>query len=1128
MRFNRRWWIVIAGVVALLLVTLFRQEIGRLVLKRTLQVLGKGINGQITYHEISGDIFSAPRITNLKITFSSDSVLVKELRVQYDILSLLVGRIVLQNVYLNTVGVYLALKSGVGELPAAGSIRLPNVAVRQLKIEGGSVYLQEQKRVDSLRLNLRFSARGEVALLNIDSAQFQIVEERLTLRHLGALVELTSDSLKISEVKAMTATSRVRGMVVVGLRSRVIEAEVAELSVNLTEFFGLPGRVWFQGKGGMGTGRGEAEGKWLAEGLKWEKIYLPRISGEFNLRDSIFHLTLAGSDPQFGRVALQGEIDFRRFDFSATVKVDSVAAAFFAPMLPEFRLSAEVLARGVLGSFARSREDREGIDSVSLLIKGKIAELGVDMINAVVDYQAGNVQLRGLTVRGPVGKLSFVGVARKGLLKARCEMENFDLNLASRMLNVEGGGRADGELTIFLEKDSWGLSGMVRFDGFSLRQVEITNGLVVAELNGSGPLLGDFLNRIAGRLAIGGEGVVVGGQEWNAGQLVWTGPEFEARFEKENRRFQALGELYFGSEAVVCSVNALEYTTEKETLVLVDPCWLVLTDSVLEVGGVKVVVADGDLEFDARVVANKSPEFELRVRHLNLQKVQKLLGLKSELQGFFDINITGAESLAVNFTGIDFWVPMLNLNLKHLRGELVADRTGGRLKELRFVCRQDTSQIKGDFTWTLEKGFRFEGAQLDFSLADPGSWLFEVVKPYVEVTEGLVFGAIKVDWRPERLLLSGRARVSRGVMEVPAIATTIEAVEAEMTFQDDRLVLEKLSGRSARGVVTAVGVVDLEPVYGVDSIAFKTHFTGVSAIPLPGVYAIGGGDIDITWHRGEERAFISGNAEVDEALVAIGFGPQNGSGGTSTVDYDLRIRADRRVWLRNRESDIELGVDLAIRQVGEELVYTGELTTRQGNIYYLDHILRVTEGKLLFENVSRFDPQLDITAELPINRHREKDQPDKIVLSLTGTLSEPSFRFRTEPPVWDETQILSYLSLNITMDEISALEQKELLSRLLSERLLGYFQTQVAKKVREFVSLDYLELETGILNGQGARVTVGKYVGRNIYVSYTQNFTGELNPAFLIEYHLNRRNELIAERSSAGRYSLRYRFKLRF
>ncbi|MGQ9679118.1 MAG: translocation/assembly module TamB domain-containing protein, partial [bacterium] len=474
-------------------------------------------------------------------------------------------------------------------------------------------------------------------------------------------------------------------------------------------------------------------------------------------------------------------------------------------------------------------------------------------------------------------------------------------------------------------------------------------------------------------------------------------------------------------------------------------------------------------------------------------------------------------------------IPKENLNLKYLRGELIANRNGGRLEELEFVSREDTSRVKGDFTWSWEKGFRLEGAQLDFSLVDPGGWIFEVTKPYVEVAEGMIFGKINVDWQPDRLTLSGRARVTQGVMKIPAIATTVEAVEAEMTFQEDRVVFEKLSGKSVRGVVTVGGVVDLDPAGEVDSIVFKTHFTGVSAIPLPGVYAIGRGEIDITWHRGDERAFISGDVVVDEALVAIGFGPQNGLGSTSSIDYDLRIRAERGVWLRNRESDIELGVDLIIRRVGDdELIFSGELASRQGNIYYLDHILRVTEGKLRFENVSQFDPRLDIIAELPISRNGKNDQPEKIILSLTGTLSEPSFGFRTEPPIWDESQILSYLSLNVTMDEISALEQKELLSRLLSERLLGYFQTQVAKKVRDFVSLDYLELETGILSGQGARVTVGKYVGRNMYVSYTQNFTNELNPAFVVEYYLNRRNELIAERSAEGRYSLRYRFKLRF
>lgn len=1129
-----RWWLFLLVVAIALLVglVLFRQEIGRLVLKRTLGGLGKGIKGEVSYRAIVGDIFSAPQVSDLRIVFNSDSVLVKRLSVRYDIFALLRGKIVLRDVQLDSVRVYIGERAEKQKKQEPQALRLPDITMRKLILQGGQVFVRGNKRIDSLRLSLRLAASGPYARLELDSAQLLMVEESLAVRHLGGRVVLAADSLKMSEVQAMTKTSRFRGGVVVNLKTKEISAEVNELSINLGEILHIPGRVWFEGDAQMAPDRKGAKGKWIAEGLQWEKINLPRLTGGFNLQDSIFKLTLAGSDPQLGRFALDGQVNLARFDFSAAIQVDSLAVSRLEPALPELRLTAQFQSGGVLGSLAYLLgEKKESVrsDSVNLVVKGKVTELGVDTLNAVVDYRQGGVQLRSLTIRGSVGNFDFIGVARSGLLKAQCEMHNFDLNIAGKVLNVELTGRADGELSAFWENDSWGFSGTVHFEGFRWSKVEVTNGLIAADVSGSGALRGNFVDRMAGRLAVGGEGVVLANQEWNAAQLVWTGPEFDVRFERENARFGTLGELHFEKRAVVCSLNTLEYVTEQETVALVEPCWVVFRDSMVDVAGVKVAMADGVVNLAARIVAGRSPWFEVQARGINIRKMQQLLGINTELWGVFDIDIAGGDSLFIGFTGADFGVPRLNLNLKQIQGNLTASRTGGHLEKLEFVYHRDTSRIKGDFRWTLNNGFRLEGAVLNLSLVDPGPWIFEVAKPYVEISDGMIFGTVKVDWQPASLLLSGRSRVSKGVLKVPSVATTVEAVEAEITFQEDRLVIEKLSGKSARGTVTAEGVVDLSPQGEVDSVVVKTHFTGVSAVPMPRVYAIGRGDIDITWHRGEKRAFISGNAVVDEALVAIGFGPQNGgSGGSAGVDYDIRVRADRGVWLRNREADIELAVDLTIRQVGEEAVYTGELVTRQGNIYYLDHILRVTEGKLLFDNVSRFDPQLDITAELPITSNGKNEQPDKIVLSLTGTLSEPSFVFRTEPPVWDETQILSYLSLNVTMDEISAMEQKELLNRLLSERVLSYFQTQVAKKVREYVSLDYLELETGILSGQEARVTVGKYVGRNIYVSYTQNFTGELNPAFLIEYYLNRRNELIAERSSDGRYSLRYRFKLRY
>jgi autotransporter translocation and assembly factor TamB len=220
---------------------------------------------------------------------------------------------------------------------------------------------------------------------------------------------------------------------------------------------------------------------------------------------------------------------------------------------------------------------------------------------------------------------------------------------------------------------------------------------------------------------------------------------------------------------------------------------------------------------------------------------------------------------------------------------------------------------------------------------------------------------------------------------------------------------------------------------------------------------------------------------------------------------------------------------MSLKRTLQEEVYNGVLTSRQGNVYYLDRTLRVTSGTVTFPNVNRLNPELDIAAELPLPPNGGgADQPQKIVLGVTGTVEQPELAFRSDPPVWDNVQVLSYLNLNATPEQLRDIEGQQAVTRMLSDRLLSYFQTRVAKRARGFARLDYLEFESGLLGDARTRLTVGKYIGPNLYVSYTQYFDEQFAPAFRIEYYVDRRNEVVAARDDDGRFSLRYRFKLRY
>jgi autotransporter translocation and assembly factor TamB len=271
---------------------------------------------------------------------------------------------------------------------------------------------------------------------------------------------------------------------------------------------------------------------------------------------------------------------------------------------------------------------------------------------------------------------------------------------------------------------------------------------------------------------------------------------------------------------------------------------------------------------------------------------------------------------------------------------------------------------------------------------------------------------------------------------------------------------------------------------------------------------------------------------VDEALLTYDLGQSVDPAGGSEhpLDLDLRIVADRGVWLRNRLVDIELSGDITLRMTSEEQLLSGQLESRQGNVYYLDHTLRVKRGVISFPNINTVNPELDIVAELPVRARlrSEGTAPDKVVLSVKGTLEKPEFEFTSEPAAWDENDIITYLSLNVTAEELSAMQNREEVADYVRERLLSYFQTQATKQVRKYIGLDELSIESELAGSESNKVTVGKYVGRNFYVTYTQSLAGDLTPAFSVEYYLNRRNEIVGERSEDGRFSVRYQLRLRY
>ena len=1114
------WLIAVAVFIAMLLVVVFlRQPLGRFVLGRVLTSLGHTLKGRVSYTRIAGDVFAHPKLYGVKIVTEGDSITIDSLDLRYDLLGMLRARFAFSDVTVGGPTVYLSSQRPAPSDSAAkpaSRLAFPHAVVGRLVITGGRVFVDSLLRVDSIDLALRMASVPARLSAELIAARGRLAREDVTLQSIRARCAVTPDSVVLTGFEMATQASTVRGDLGLSLVDHGLAATVANLTVSLPECTKLPGQVELAGSGTMRDTLRTATASYSADGLRSGELALPRITGKLTLDNNQLRLDAAGSDDALGGFSIDGRLDIKSLVFSAHARLSGVAVRQLAKTLPDFRANAELDVEG------------RGIDTVRFSATGDVAELGVDTLSARGSYIGKVLVLDSLEIAGPAGHMVGRGRWRAGRTEAQLDMKGLDAALISHFTTLTAAGRLSGEFRGTGQGDTWSVSGELRANAMKLATVEFADGLVRFDLRYDGALTGTML--------AGVESAKVAGIAVDAAQLSLDSGAFTLRVDLPNNRLQAGGTVTAGGKGIDLAVSSFEFATAKETLAVTQPFEFRLHGDSLRLSDVATTVAGGELRLDMLAVGRALPELHFSARHVSLSQLAELAQLSDSVAGLVDMDIEGQDTFAIRLSATDVAVRSMAMRMSSVRASLRASRTALAIDSMKLVSADsglaDTSLIAGRVQYSTDSGFKMTDLDIVAQLRNPGPWVFFFLQPTFTVQQAVLYGDVTLRGNPLGPEMNGRVRVSSALVAMPDLSATIEHVAAELTFDHQRINLQKITGQAGKGSVVANGFVDMGPNWQVDSVVCNVEMSGASVNPQPEIFAVGSGNLRIGWSPVRPMS-ISGDIHIDEALLAFGFGEPSvpAAGPDTTVLFDVRVRGERNIWLRNQLADVEFSGDLSLRKTRTEMVYSGELDSRQGSIYYLDHTLRVTSGKVTFENINRLNPDLAITAEMPVRavvRDSSGQTPQKIIITLTGTLEKPVIDLSSDPAGWGAEEIASYLSLNVTPSELTMMDQKEAVSRLLSERLLGYFQTQVSKRARGFVSLDYLEFESGILSGRDTKVTVGKYIGRNLYVTYTQNFTGDLQPVFRVEYYLNRKNEVLAERSEEGRYSLRYQFKLRY
>ena len=240
---------------------------------------------------------------------------------------------------------------------------------------------------------------------------------------------------------------------------------------------------------------------------------------------------------------------------------------------------------------------------------------------------------------------------------------------------------------------------------------------------------------------------------------------------------------------------------------------------------------------------------------------------------------------------------------------------------------------------------------------------------------------------------------------------------------------------------------------------------------------------------------------------------------TPPRDLDVRVRTGT-IYVRGKDLDLEIDSTLKVGRapsgvhVGRPTL-AGGIHIRRGHINIESQRFDFTRGDITFNGGTELNPELDIRIE--------RQYPDAlVVVELGGTPNKPSLHLTSDPPIFDQAQIVSLVLTGQAGGQPSTGKAFDPTTAVATAVL-----SRLADELAPAVGLDVLRVENvKQVNGEGVatgdtdtRVEVGKYISERVYLSYAHVFganeyTNE-NEA-QVEYRFTRRWMLESVFGDAG------------
>lgn len=1024
-----------------------------------------------------------------------------------------------------------------------GRKNFPPISVPSISLSEAKVAVRTPKaseRVDSLRLRAGLRMGGERLRLSIEDLALKEPKRGIEVSKASGIFELAGDTMRLDHLRLRTGGSWLEASLWLDGAGKRFELSGLKLDLGLDEVGrGLaapPG--WYRGNlvlSAKGAGTFEdpqGELRLYGRSLTVSRVSVQSLEATVEARGGKAKLKSLGLESGKGRAEATGLVDWKKSQYQAQI---DIVGLDLGAMLPTGGVKSQINGRLSLRGAGFKPKKARGSAEI-FLHRSSFSGVPLDTLDCELSVADMALEIKKFHLRSGQAAMDIKGDVYPKAISVELETDEIELSQFGPLVGL---------------KD---LSGKLRFNGlisgetgnpdiiatFRLKEA-LAAGASCEYLDGSMSMK-SLRSSPIGDGKFTATGIKVGGQRIERVALLtelrgldWGG--FSVVVNKDSlTEANVVGRVEIKKKDVALVISKLYYAYGPQMVANSQPVEVVISGLRVTLKPSRFIIGRGVLTAEGEYSSDRTFRARVATRGVDSRRLVELAGLGKTVHGFLDMDLRAEGSLAdpVLDLGLSmntlryeqFTADRLDMKLEYRQGRLDLRR----LDVLRFG---QLSEINASMPLNLGLGKDVkklpEGPiSGQVVLRDIGTWAFFPMAEMLSVWEGRVDVNVKLYGSTSHPLFSGEATVNNGKMVLRPLGMYLHSVQARAHFNADSVVIDNVSALTENNGTVQVkrGEILLEKFMPTTmNIVVAAERAPIRNIPFIEANA----DAAISIGGTVNNPKITGDVTVNSALITLPFTPVEEppppEGEVKPLDMSLNITGGQGIWLRNKDADIELAIEnLNVRLQRNLLFLSGRMNTIQGVYRFLDRSFDLTSGQLTFTNAALIDPELNLTAQTTLAR-AEGDETKQYLISLrvTGTAMKIKLSFSSEPPM-PEGDILAMLGAGMRQDELSNID----LGSQAAARGLDYALSLASGWGQRKTGLDMLKVKTKTGAEKGAQVTIGKYVARKVYVSYTQGFSANLSNEFKAEYIFGPRSALFAQKDEEGTYNLGVRMRFKY